>query len=106
MCIKFESYLAVLDGPGRMNCIFFLVLVAALAILEVKTLFLTPVAGTVSGPLAAMLASILVGVSVAVESGNGGGSSWGELWAMALSDNVVSLGKILVGAPVIPSASL
>ena len=106
MGIKFVSYLAVLDGPGRMNCVFFLVLDAALALLEVKIVFLMPVAGTLSGPLATMLASIPVGMSVAVESGNGGGSFWGELWAMALSDVVISLGKILLGTPVIPSASL
>ena len=106
MDIKFVSYLAVLYGPRHMNCIFFLVLDAALAILEVKTVSLTPVAGTLSGSLAAMPASTPVGVSVAVELGNGGGSSRGVLWATAISEIVISLGEIIVGAPVIPLASL
>ena len=106
MNIKFISYLAVLDGPGRMNCIFFLVLDAAFAVLEVKTVSLTPVAGTLSGPLAAMPASTPIGITVAVELGNGGGLSRGVLWAMALNEIVISLGEIIVGTPVIHLASL
>ena len=43
---------------------------------------------------------------VTVELGNGGGSSRGVLWAMALSEIVISLGKTIVGTPVIPSAAL
>ena len=48
-----------------MNCVFFLVLDGALAVL-VKTVSLMPVAGTLSGPPAAMLASAPVGISVTV----------------------------------------